>query len=98
MRSYTGTSGFPAREVAHSRIRAAGWRSWGPYLCLLPASGLIALFVAYPVATVFYYSLQQYDVTRPYLNGFVGLDNFRQVLTADDVFRTSLAVSVKWVG
>jgi multiple sugar transport system permease protein len=73
-------------------------RAWLPYLCLLPASVLIAAFVVFPVATVFWYSVQQYDVTRPYLNGFVGLDNFRQVLTADEVFRTSLAVSVKWVG
>jgi multiple sugar transport system permease protein len=77
---------------------AARRRAWLPYLCLLPASALIAAFVVFPVATVFWYSLQQYDVTRPYLNGFVGLDNFRQILTADDVFRTSLAVSVKWVG
>jgi len=80
------------------RRRAGRRRSWLPYLTLLPASVLIASFVVFPVATVFYYSLQQYDVTRPYLNGFVGLDNFRQVLTSDDVFRTSLAVSVKWVG
>ena len=80
------------------RRRAGRRRSWLPYLTLLPASVLIASFVVFPVATVFYYSLQQYDVTRPYLNGFVGLDNFRQVLTADDVFRTSLGVSVKWVG
>jgi len=81
-----------------ARRRAGRRRSWLPYLTLLPASVLIAAFVVFPVATVFYYSVQQYDVTRPYLNGFVGLENFRQVLTSDDVFRTSLAVSVKWVG
>lgn len=84
--------------IAVRRSAAARRRAWLPYLFLLPASLLIGAFVVYPVATVFYYSLQQYDVTRPYLNGFVGLDNFRQVLTADDVFRTSLVVSVKWVG
>jgi len=61
-------------------------------------SVLIAAFVVYPVGTVFYYSVQQYDVTRPYLNGFIGLENFRQVLVGDEVFRTSLLVSVKWVG
>ena len=87
-----------AAAALPSRRWAARRRGWLPYLCLLPASLLIATFVIYPVATVFFYSVQQYDVTRPYLNGFVGLDNFRQVLTADDVFRTSLAVSVKWVG
>jgi multiple sugar transport system permease protein len=72
-------------------------RRLAPYLCLLPASLLIAAFVVYPVGTVFYYSLQQYDVTRPYLNGFVGLDNFRQILGDDAVFRASLWVSVRWV-
>ncbi|HYW23037.1 MAG TPA: sugar ABC transporter permease [Terriglobales bacterium] len=87
----------PASDVVRRRA-AARRRAWLPYLCLLPASLLIGAFVVYPVGTVFYYSLQQYDVTRPYLNGFVGLDNFRQVMTADDVFRASLAVSVKWVG
>jgi multiple sugar transport system permease protein len=80
------------------RRTAARRRAWLPYLFLLPAALMIGAFVVYPVATVFYYSLQQYDITRPYLNGFIGLDNFRQVLTADDVFRTSLVVSVKWVG
>jgi multiple sugar transport system permease protein len=87
----------PTVDVVRRRA-AARRRGWLPYLCLLPASLLIGTFVVYPVATVFYYSLQQYDITRPYLNGFIGLDNFRQVLTADDVFRTSLVVSVKWVG
>ena len=95
------TAGHPgARTVAAPRQRrraAARWRRRAPYLCLLPASLLIAAFVIYPVGTVFYYSLQSYDVTRPYLNGFVGLDNFRQILTDDAVFRTSLSVSVRWV-
>ena len=50
-----------------------------------------------PVATVFYYSLQTYDINQPYYNGFSGLDNFRQILTADPNFRSSLLVSVKWV-
>lgn len=89
--------------------RAAGWRSRRrrglrirpglvPYLCLAPASLLILLFVAYPAATVFYYSLQEYNVTMPYLNGFVGLANFQHILTSDPLFRSSLLVSVKWVG
>jgi len=92
------TAARPRARAAERHRRQPGRRRWLPYLCLLPASLLIAAFVVYPVATVFYYSVQQYDVTRPYLNGFIGLENFRQVLTADEVFRTSLSVSVKWVG
>lgn len=94
------TAARPHARVAELPRRQAGRRrrGWLPYLTLLPASLLIAAFVVFPVATVFYYSVQQYDVTRPYLNGFVGLENFRQVLFADGVFRTSLVVSIKWVG
>ena len=43
------------------RRAAARRRAWLPYLFLLPATLLIGAFVVYPVATVFYYSLQQYD-------------------------------------
>lgn len=68
-----------------------------PYLCLAPASVLILAFVIYPAATVFYYSLQEYNVTKPYYNGFVGLDNFQRILTSDVLFRSSLLTSVKWV-
>jgi multiple sugar transport system permease protein len=68
-----------------------------PYLCLAPAAILILGLVVYPAATVFYYSVQEYNVTKPYLNGFVGLANFQQILTADPLFRNSLLVSLKWV-
>ena len=33
-------------------------------------------FIAYPVISVFYYSLQNYNVTKPWRNGFAGFDNF----------------------
>lgn len=68
-----------------------------PYALLSPAAVLIGVFVAWPIVTVFDYSTQVYNVTEPWLNKFVGLQNFKQILTGDDTFWKSLLVSLKWV-
>lgn len=67
-----------------------------PYLFLLPATFFILAFLAYPLLTVFEYSLQSYDVTKLNLKGFIGLENFK-TLFKDDIFFRSLQVSLKWV-
>ena len=68
-----------------------------PYCFLTPAIVFLLLFMAYPILNVFYYSLQNYATNKPYLRGFVGLDNMMKILTGDKVFRASLLVSVKWL-
>jgi multiple sugar transport system permease protein len=67
-----------------------------PYVLIMPALLLIAAFLAYPVGSVFYYSLRNYNVSQPYDNGFVGLGNFRQMLH-DSLFWQTLGFSAKWV-
>ena len=67
-----------------------------PYLFLMPAMFFILAFLAYPLVTVFFYSLQSYDVTQIADKGFVGLENFKK-LFGDKIFYRSLGVSVKWV-
>lgn len=67
-----------------------------PYLFLMPAMFFILAFLAYPLVTVFFYSLQSYDVTKIADKGFVGLENFKK-LFGDKIFYRSLGVSVKWV-
>lgn len=67
-----------------------------PYLFLVPAAFFILAFLAYPLLTVFYYSLQNYDVTKIAQKGFSGLANFKK-LFADKIFYRSLVVSLKWV-
>lgn len=67
-----------------------------PYIFLLPAAFFILAFLAYPLLTVFFYSLQSYDVTRLADQGFVGFENFKK-LFEDKIFYRSLGVSVKWV-
>lgn len=53
--------------------------------------------MVYPISNVFYYSLQNFNLSSPFYNGFVGLDNFRKIFTADPLFYSSLWLSVKWV-
>jgi ABC-type sugar transport system permease subunit len=70
---------------------------WTPYLLIAPTVLLMAVFLAYPVGSVVYYSLQHYNATRSWANGFAGLDNFRQMLLHDPLFWQSLGFSVRWV-
>ncbi len=68
-----------------------------PYLFLLPSLLFVAGFLFYPIATVFYYSVQHYDISAPYYNGFAGLENFVNIFTNDKYFLPSLWNSIKWV-
>jgi multiple sugar transport system permease protein len=68
-----------------------------PYLLIAPAALLMLGFIAYPMLSVLYYSLQDYNVTKPWRNGFAGLDNFREILTDDPFFWDTLAFSAQWV-
>ncbi|WP_223588783.1 carbohydrate ABC transporter permease [Neobacillus bataviensis] len=70
---------------------------WVPYLFILPSFLIVLGFLFYPIGTVFYYSLQNYDVSAPYYNGFAGLENFINIFTKDKMFIPSLLNSLKWV-
>ncbi|GAA1019215.1 sugar ABC transporter permease [Acrocarpospora pleiomorpha] len=48
------------------------------------------------MASVLYYSLQHYNVSKPWEDGFAGLANF-QALLDDPLFWQSLGFSAKWV-
>jgi putative chitobiose transport system permease protein len=49
-----------------------------PYLFLTPALLVTAVFIAYPILAVFYYSLTDYSVVTPPV--WVGLQNFQQLI------------------
>ena len=68
-----------------------------PYLFILPSFLFIMGFLFYPIAMVFYYSFQHYDISAPYYNRFAGLENFVQIFTQDKLFFPSLLTSLKWV-
>lgn len=69
---------------------------WTPYLLISPAVILMCAIMVYPLGKVFYLSFQHYNPTRPYINGFAGLDNFITIFTNKE-FYNALAVSAKFV-
>lgn len=88
------------KTVTNSKKRTKKFKldKWLPYLFLLPATLMISIFLFYPIATVFYYSLQNYDISAPFYNSFAGFANFKKIFTADPLFFPSLWNSLKWVG
>ncbi|MCP2166440.1 carbohydrate ABC transporter permease [Goodfellowiella coeruleoviolacea] len=85
-----------ARRERRGRRRTVS-RSRTPYLLIAPSVLLMVGFLVYPIASVFYYSLRNYNLTRPWGNGFAGLENFRRLLFEDPLFWQSLGFTAQWV-
>jgi multiple sugar transport system permease protein len=83
-------------EAAPPRRRRPRRERWTPYLLIAPAGLLVAVFLIYPIGSVVYYSLYDYNVTKPWGNGFVGLDNY-VTMFEDSLFWQSLAFTGQWV-
>lgn len=68
-------------------------RRWSatPYLFLVPALVLLAVFVLYPIGAVIYYSFTDFDIVTP--AEFVGLANYEQLL-GDESFWLALTHSL----
>jgi putative chitobiose transport system permease protein len=66
-------------------------RSLTPYLFLAPALLLIAVFLFYPIASVFYYSFLDYNIVTP--PTFIGLKNYERLL-GDPTFWKALTNSI----
>jgi multiple sugar transport system permease protein len=84
-----------ALSALPTRRRAPATR-WYPYLLIAPAALLVIVFLVYPVGSVFYYSLQHYNITQPWTDGFAGLDNF-VAMGQDPLFWRSLVFTGQWV-
>ena len=80
----TAAAPRPSRPGRRRRLTAT------PYLFLLPALALLAVFVFYPMAAVVYYSLTDYDIVRPPV--FIGLQNFARLLD-DGAFKLAIVHS-----
>jgi putative chitobiose transport system permease protein len=65
-------------------------RSLTPYLFLVPALALIAVFVVYPIGAVVYYSFTDYDIVRP--PEWIGLENYQRLM-GDPTFWKALTNS-----
>ncbi|MER5252856.1 MULTISPECIES: sugar ABC transporter permease [unclassified Streptomyces] len=84
------TPGAPRRRTGATPRRL-------PYLLIAPAGLLMVGFIAYPVISVFYYSLRHYNPTKPWRDGFAGFDNFVTAFTEDPQFWQTLGFSLQWV-
>lgn len=63
-----------------------------PYLSILPALLAIALFTIYPILYAARISVYRYILTRPKDHPFIGLQNFREVITSY-YFHNSLRIT-----
>lgn len=70
--------------------------NFAPYILILPACLLMGLIMIYPLGKVFYLSFQHYNPTKPFTNGFAGLNNFITIFTKKE-FYNALGVSAKFV-
>ncbi|GAB2677785.1 carbohydrate ABC transporter permease [Kribbella swartbergensis] len=77
-------------------VRRRSRERWTPYALLAPTLVLVAVFLLYPIGSVVYYSLFKYNVTKPRSNGFIGLENYRDMLS-DQMFWDSLRFTTQWV-
>ncbi len=72
------------RRATIHQLRFA-WRQRVAYFFVLPAVALILLFSYYPALMAFYYSLTDFSLRS--VTEFVGLANYRKILTNDFYFR-----------
>ncbi|MER5180613.1 sugar ABC transporter permease [Streptomyces sp. NPDC002896] len=89
--------GAPGQSRLPRRRRTGATPRRLPYLLIAPAALLMLGFIAYPVLSVFYYSLQHYNPTKPWRNGFAGFENFVTAFTEDPQFWSTLGFSLQWV-
>ena len=66
------------------------------YSFLSPALILLTIFLLVPVGMVFYYAFTDYYLLTPDARQFVGLENFKRLMS-DPIFRKSILNTVKFV-
>lgn len=70
--------------------------NFAPYILIFPACFLMCAIMIYPLGKVFYLSLQHYNPTKPFANGFAGFNNYIGIFMKKE-FYNALAVSAKFV-
>lgn len=85
---------LPAHPRARWRLRRE--ESLAGVLAISPWLLGFVIFTAGPILASLYFSFNNYDLARfpPRPAQWIGLENYRQILTRDDLFRTSLVNSL----
>lgn len=90
-------------EIKSARATvSAGWRTFARryklnsgLLFILPALTVYLLFVAWPIISIFQYSVYDWDGLSPH-KAYVGLRNYVDLLTNDRAFRFSIRNNILW--
>jgi multiple sugar transport system permease protein len=88
----TTTPAVSAPTVDHGRVMAGRERRFAAML-LAPAFLALLTTTTFPLFYLAWTSVHRMDLAMPFADGFVGLDNYRELL-ADPRFWSSLAVSL----
>jgi len=86
----------PPRRFRGSALRRQ--ERWAGWLFVLPALGILAVFLVVPIGLAFWVSLTRWDgLSSPFSGGaeFVGLGNYRDLLTVDSLTRQNFATSIR---
>lgn len=68
-----------------------------PYLLLTPVLLFVICFMLWPMINVFIMSIQNYKILDPGNRKFIGLANYVQILTKDELFLKAIRNSIIWV-
>jgi multiple sugar transport system permease protein len=71
---------------------------WAGWLFVLPALAILVIFLVVPIGLAFYVSLTRWDgLSSPFGGGarFVGFDNYKSLLTVDNLTRQNFATSIR---
>lgn len=71
-------------------------KRWEIYAFLTPALLFLLIFMLYPVAQEILLSFQDYNLSKPWKRGFIGLGNYGTIIK-DPLFWLSLKNSIFWV-
>ena len=89
-------AGTPAAGLGARLTQWFESRAW-PYLFLVPALLLVGAVILYPLASGVVLSFHNAQLLKPARDGFVGLDNYIDLLS-DPVAWTALINTIIWVG
>lgn len=65
-----------------------------PYLLLAPMLVFVLVFMIWPIINVFIMSVEEYRITKPNDRHFIGLTNFINIFTKDELFWRTLGNTV----
>lgn len=84
-----------SKEVRDSRLAISGHTREKPFLLVLPVLVFILAFTVFPLVYSLNLSLRNFVLTQPWDTSFVGLRNFKEVISSE-YFGTSLSSTLRF--